>query len=113
MKAHAGERIRIFIGNAGPNLASSFHVIGEIFDKVHAEGATEALSNVQTTLIPAGGAAWVEFTVDEPGRYQLVDHSITRAIDKGAVAYLDVDGQPNPEIYSDPNGHPMPGMGGH
>jgi nitrite reductase (NO-forming) len=113
MKAHAGERIRIFIGNAGPNLASSFHVIGEIFDKVHAEGATEALSNVQTTLIPAGGAAWVEFTVDEPGRYQLVDHSITRAIDKGAVAFLDVDGQPNPEIYSDPNGHPMPGMGGH
>ncbi|HYF91053.1 MAG TPA: copper-containing nitrite reductase [Symbiobacteriaceae bacterium] len=113
MKAKAGERIRIFVGNGGPNLVSSFHVIGEIFDKVHHEGASEAASNVQTTLIPAGGAAWVEFTIDVPGRYQLVDHSISRAIDKGAVAFLDVEGQPVDAIYHDPNGHPMPGMGGH
>ncbi|HWI63449.1 MAG TPA: copper-containing nitrite reductase [Symbiobacteriaceae bacterium] len=113
MKAKAGERIRIFVGNGGPNLVSSFHVIGEVFDQVHEEGATEAVSNLQTTLIPAGGAAWVELTVDVPGRYMLVDHSISRAIDKGAVAYLEVEGQPNSEIYHDPNGHPMPGSGGH
>jgi len=113
MKAKVGEKIRIFVGNGGPNLVSSFHVIGEIFDKVHQEGASEAVSNVQTTLIPAGGATWVEFTVDVPGRYQLVDHSISRAIDKGAVAFIDVEGQPVSEIYHDPAGHPMPGMGGH
>ena len=113
MKAHAGERIRLFVGNGGPNLVSSFHVIGEIFDKVHQEGASEAVSNVQTTIIPAGGAAWVEFKVDVPGRYQLVDHSISRAIDKGAVAFIDVDGQPDDAIYNDPAGHPMPGTGGH
>ena len=113
MHAKVGDRIRIFVGNGGPNLVSSFHVIGEIFDKVHEEGATEAVSNIQTTLIPAGGATWVEFKVDVPGRYQLVDHSISRAIDKGAVAFIDVDGQPDESVYHDPAGHPMPGMGGH
>ena len=113
MHAKVGDKIRIFVGNAGPNLVSSFHIIGEIFDKVHPEGATETISNVQTTVIPSGGAAWVEFQVNEPGRYQLVDHSIARAIDKGAVAFIDVDGQPDPAIFSNPGAYPMPGMGGH
>lgn len=113
MKAKVGERIRIFVGNGGPNLISSFHVIGEVFDQVHQEGASEAVSNIQTTLVPAGGAAWVEFTVDVPGRYTLVDHSISRAIDKGAVAHLDVEGKLDSTIYHDPAGHPTPGTGGH
>lgn len=113
MTVRAGERIRLFVGNGGPNLVSSFHVIGEVFDRVHREGASEAARNVQTTLIPAGGATWVEFTIDLPGRYMLVDHSISRAIDKGAVAFIDVTGDPNESVYKDPNGHPMPGTGGH
>jgi len=96
MKAKVGERIRIFVGNGGPNLLSSFHLIGEIFDKVHEDGASEATSNIQTTLIPAGGAAWVEFTVDVPGNYTLVDHALSRAIDKGAVAQIVVEGEANP-----------------
>lgn len=113
MTAKAGERIRLFVGNGGPNLVSSFHVIGEIFDTVHREGGSAADQNIQTTLVPAGGATWVEFTVDVPGRYMLVDHSISRAIDKGAVAFIDVTGEPNEAIYKDPHGHPMPGQGGH
>jgi nitrite reductase (NO-forming) len=113
MHAKVGDRVRIFVGNGGPNLVSSFHLIGEIFDQVHDQGATEAMSNVQTTVIPAGGAAWVEFKLDEPGRYSLVDHAISRAIDKGAVAFIDVDGQPDPAIYSTTDPFPMPGMGGH
>lgn len=100
MTAEVGERIRMFIGNGGPNLVSSFHLIGEIFDVVHKEAATEAFTNVQTTLIPAGGAAWVEFTVDVPGEYVLVDHSINRAMGKGAVAVLRVEGEENPEIFA-------------
>ena len=104
MKARVGERVRIFVGNGGPNLISSFHVIGEIFDKVYAEGATEAQSNVQTTLIPAGGAAVVEFTLDVPGTYTLVDHALSRALDKGAVAQIVVDGAPNPAIFDAPAG---------
>lgn len=99
LRARVGERIRIFIGNAGVNLISSFHIIGEIFDVVHPQGASEAVSNVQTTLIPAGGAAWVEFTAEVPGDYILVDHSLTRAVSKGALAILTVEGPPQPAIF--------------
>src|SRR5690625_722475 len=99
MKAEVGDRVRIFVGNGGPNLASSVHVIGEIFDVVHPQGASEAMTNVQTTPVPSGGAAWVEFTVDVPGEYILVDHSLSRALDKGALATLIVEGPENPEVF--------------
>ena len=107
MHAKVGDKVRIFVGVGGPNVTSSFHVIGEIFDEVHAEGATETQHNVQTTLIPAGGAAWVEFTVDVPGTYTLVDHSLGRAIDKGAVAQIVVDGQADKTIFDVPAGQEM------
>ncbi|HUJ73724.1 MAG TPA: copper-containing nitrite reductase, partial [bacterium] len=79
LRAKEGESVRLFVGNGGPNLVSSFHVIGEIFDTVYTEGGTTATHNVQTTLIPAGGASIVEFRVEVPGTYLLVDHSIFRA----------------------------------
>jgi hypothetical protein len=91
LKAKVGETVRIFFGNAGPNAVSSFHVIGEIFDKVHPEGASETLSNVQSTLVPAGGATMVEFKTEVPGTYILVDHSLGR-LQKGAAGFLDVEG---------------------
>ena len=100
LKAKTGERVRLFVGNGGPNLVSSFHVIGEIFDKVQQEGGTHPQENVQTTLIPAGGAAIVEFHTEVPGNYILVDHSIFRAFNKGALAMLSVTGDPRPDIYS-------------
>ncbi len=94
LMAKAGETVRIFFGNSGPNLVSSFHIIGEIFDRVYPEGAVGSApnANVQTTLVPAGGATIVEFKVDVPGTYLLVDHSIFR-IDRGAVGILLVGGQ--------------------
>jgi len=92
--------VRLFIGNGGPNLVSSFHVIGEIFDRVQQEGGTHPQENVQTTLIPAGGAAIVEFHTEVPGSYVMVDHSIFRAFNKGALAILKVDGPENKAIYS-------------
>lgn len=98
--AKVGETVRLFVGNGGPNLVSSFHVIGEIFDKVYYEGGTHAQENVQTTLIPAGGAMMAEFRVDVPGTYVLVDHSIFRAFNKGALGMLKVDGPENKAIYS-------------
>jgi nitrite reductase (NO-forming) len=100
LKAQTGQRIRMYVGNGGPNLVSSFHVIGEIFDKVQYEGGTHFQENVQTTLIPAGGAATVEFHTEVPGNYILVDHSIFRAFNKGALAILEVSGGPRTEIYS-------------
>ena len=100
LKAKVGETIRVYIGNGGPNLVSSFHVIGEIFDKVFYEGGTRFQENVQTTLIPAGGSAIVEFKVDVPGTYVLVDHSIFRTFHKGALGMLKVDGPEVKEIYT-------------
>jgi nitrite reductase (NO-forming) len=98
--AKVGETVRIYVGNGGPNLVSSFHVIGAIFDQVRYEGGSNVQTNVQTTLIPAGGAAVVKFTAKIPGSYVLVDHSIFRAFNKGAIAILKIDGPENHAIYS-------------
>ncbi len=100
LKANVGDKIRIYFGNIGPNAASSFHIIGEIFDQVYLEGAINGITNknVQTTLVPSAGAAIVEFKVDVPGNYLLVDHSIFR-INKGAVGLLTVTGEEDQEIY--------------
>ncbi|HEZ6974547.1 TPA: nitrite reductase, copper-containing [Neisseria meningitidis] len=100
LKAKAGETVRMYVGNGGPNLVSSFHVIGEIFDKVYVEGGKLINENVQSTIAPAGGSAIVEFKVDIPGSYTLVDHSIFRAFNKGALGQLKVEGAENPEIMT-------------
>lgn len=100
LKAKAGETVRMYVGNGGPNLVSSFHVIGEIFDKVYVEGGKLINENVQSTLIPAGGAAIIEFKADIPGSYTVVDHSLFRAFNKGALGQLKVEGAENPEIMT-------------
>ena len=99
--AKVGEHVRIYFGVGGPNVTSSFHIIGEIFDKVYPEaGLSLPNKNVQTTLVPSGGATVVEFKVDVPGTFILVDHSLTRAFNKGALGMLKVTGEPNRVIYS-------------
>jgi nitrite reductase (NO-forming) len=114
LRAKVGERVRLYVGNGGPNLVSSFHVIGEIFDAVYAEASVGGAPrpNVQTTLIPAGGAAIVEMTMDVPGRFLLVDHAISRAMDKGALGAIEVSGPERPEVFRvlTPGAH---GTGGH
>ncbi|HET9426095.1 MAG TPA: copper-containing nitrite reductase [Gemmatimonadaceae bacterium] len=100
LQAKAGESIRLFVGNAGPNLVSSFHVIGEVFDNVYGEGGSQiSQKNVQTTLVPAGGAAMVEFRAEKPGSLVVVDHSIFRAFNKGALGMIEVTGEDAPEVY--------------
>ena len=98
--ANVGETVRLFVGNGGPNLVSSFHVIGEIFDKVYVEGGDLINHNVQSTLVPAGGSAIVEFKVEVPGTLILVDHSIFRAFNKGALGMLKVSGVEDKVVYS-------------
>lgn len=98
LNAGVGETIRIFFGVGGPNLTSSFHVIGEIFDRVFPEGASEVVTNVSTTLVPAGGATIVELKTEVPGTYLLVDHSLGR-LEKGAAGYLEVAGPANPDVF--------------
>jgi nitrite reductase (NO-forming) len=100
LKASVGETVRLYVGNGGPNLVSSFHVIGEIFDKVFTEGGSRYQENVQTTIVPAGGSAIVEFKVEVPGTYILVDHSIFRAFNKGALGMMKIDGAENKAVFS-------------
>jgi nitrite reductase (NO-forming) len=109
MTAKTGEKIRIFFGNGGVNLISSFHLIGEIFDKVYREGDLKSspAQSVQTTLVPAGGATMVELKLDVPGNYILVDHALSR-MDRGAWGILKVTGEKNTDIF---DGEIMSGMG--
>ncbi len=100
LTAKVGETVRLFVGNGGPNIVSSFHVIGEVFDKVYVEGGDLINENIQTTLIPAGGAAIVDFRVEVPSTLILVDHSIFRAFNKGALGMLKVSGDRNDKVFS-------------
>ena len=99
LQAKVGETVRFFVGNGGPNLTSSFHVIGEIFDKVYIEGGSKINENVQTTVIPPGGAAIVEFKATVPGEYVIVDHAIFRAFNKGALGKIKITGADNPKVF--------------
>lgn len=100
LKARVGEKIRLFIG-VGSHVASNFHIIGGIFDNLYPDGAilNPPLRNVQTTIIAAGSAVMIEFTAEVPGKYLLVDHSLTRSFDKGALAELIVEGDNRPELF--------------
>jgi len=101
LQANVGERVRIYFGVGGPNLTSSFHVIGEIFDNVYPEGSLSTPQhNVQTTVVPPGGAAVVDFKVDVPGTFILVDHALSRAFNKGTLGMLKVAGPGTPRLYS-------------
>jgi nitrite reductase (NO-forming) len=100
LKANVGETVRIFFGVGGPNFTSSFHVIGEIFDRVYDQASltSPALTNIQTTLVPPGGATMVEFNLEIPGRYILVDHALAR-LQRGLAGFLVVEGPENSGIY--------------
>jgi len=100
LTAKVGDKVRIFMGNAGVSKISSFHLIGEIFDRVYPEAAlSNAVKNIQTTLVPAGGATMVEFKVDYPGNYVLVDHALAR-VDRGAWGILSVTGHKDDSLYA-------------
>jgi nitrite reductase (NO-forming) len=99
LKARVGERVRIWFGVGGPNLTSSFHVIGEVFDRVATWGSlTSIAEHVQTVTVAPGGATMVEFGLEVPGTYTLVDHALSRAA-KGAAGALLVEGTPVPDTY--------------
>jgi nitrite reductase (NO-forming) len=104
LKAKVGETVRIYFGVGGPNFTSSFHVIGEIFDKVYPMGSLTSalLKDVQTITTPPGGANAVEFKLEVPGKYVLVDHALSRA-ERGLAGVLEVDGPENPNVFKDLN----------
>ena len=101
LKANIGEKIRVYFGVGGPSLTSSFHIIGEIFDRVYLQGdlLSPPQQSVQTTTVPPGGAVAVELDLQVPGDYILVDHALSRVFDKGALGILSVTGPENPDIF--------------
>lgn len=111
LRANVGDSVRIFFGVGGPNFISSFHVIGEIFDRVYDQASITSppLTDVQTMLVPPGGATIVELTLDVPGRYILVDHALSRA-ERGLVGFLYAEGEENPAIF---HGQGEPEDSGH
>lgn len=100
LKATVGETIRIFFGNAGPNLTSSFHVIGSHFLNCYRDGdvVSPPARFVGTTSVPPGGTSIVDLKMVVPGSYTIVDHAIFR-LDKGAVGFINVSGPQRPDIY--------------
>ena len=100
MKVKVGDEVRIFFGNGGPNLTSAFHAIGGIWDKVYDQGSyiSKPIIDVQTTLVPPGGATTVEFKARVPAKYILVDHALTRLM-KGNVAIIQAEGADVPSLF--------------
>jgi nitrite reductase (NO-forming) len=102
LTAEVGDRVRIFMGVGGPNFSSSFHVIGEIFDTVYPFGSLTSTpwTDVQTINVNPGGAWAVEFDLEVPGTYILVDHSLSR-LERGLVGLLHVEGEEDASIFSE------------
>ena len=103
LQAKVGETVRIFFGVGGPNFLSSFHVIGEIFDRAYQMGSvtSEPIRDVQSIAVPPGSANIVEFKCEVPGRFVLVDHALSRA-ERGLAGYLIVEGEENKDIFDAP-----------
>jgi nitrite reductase (NO-forming) len=111
MHTNVGDTVRVYFGVGGPNATSSFHLIGEIFDRVYDQASLTAppLSDVQTTTVAPGGATVVEFTMDVPGRYIFVDHALSR-LERGLAGFLYAEGEENPAIF---HGEGTPDSSGH
>ena len=99
LKVGTGERVRIFVLDAGPNIDSSFHIVGTIFDTVTKEGIMLKKGNdgswgsQAVDLSPAQGAI-IEFTTAEDGLYPIVTHAFN-FVGRGALGLVQAgDGDP-------------------
>jgi nitrite reductase (NO-forming) len=91
--AKPGERVRLFVLNAGPSNTSSFHVVGTIFDRVWIDGNPDnQFRGMQTVLLGSSSSAIVELVVPEAGGYTFVDHQFANA-SQGAVGVIDAGGK--------------------
>jgi nitrite reductase (NO-forming) len=86
-----GERIRLYVLNAGPSMWSAFHVIGTVFDKTHTDNGIAR--DVQTVNLAPSQGGWMEFTLDQEGNYPFLTHSFGD-MTKGAVGVLHTTGGP-------------------
>ncbi|NHX35571.1 nitrite reductase, copper-containing [Halolamina sp. R1-12] len=113
MQIETGESARVYYVSGGPNLSSSLHPIGSVWDEVHPQGGigSDVHRNIQTTPVPPGSAVIAELHSPVPGPIKIVDHALTRVGRKGALAVVDVQGDPNPDVF-DPGQESSSGGGG-
>jgi nitrite reductase (NO-forming) len=110
LKVKVNDTIRLFFGEAGPNDFSAFHMIGSMFNQTYLYGdlTDPPMNNLQTVPVPPGSTAMMVWTAMYPGNYSLVDHQIVNAIDKGALAILNVTGWANTSIFHTGSTPPAP-----
>ena len=98
LTARVGERVRIWVLDAGPNRPTSFHIVGGQFDTVYAEGAwllraapggPDAPGGSQIIDLAPGQGGFVELTFPEAGHYPVVSHVMVDA-ERGAHGVIEV-----------------------
>jgi nitrite reductase (NO-forming) len=92
LAAKPGELVRFWVVDAGPSLDTDFHIVGTILNTAYAFGdmnPSDALHNVQTVTVPAGGGGVFDVRIDKPGLYPFVSHAFA-AVDQGQVGVLKV-----------------------
>ncbi len=101
LEAEVGETIRIFWANGGPNLVSGPHPIGNVWTRWFRDGdlLSEPAQYIEGTALPAGVTAVGDMELKVPGPIFLVDHALSRVVQKGMAAVINVEGEPNEDIY--------------
>jgi nitrite reductase (NO-forming) len=96
-----GETVRVFFVTGGPNLTSSFHPIGNVWEELWAEGAlsSEPERHVQTKPVAPGSTTIATMGFPVPGNFKLVDHALSRVARKGCLAVVTAEGEERPEIF--------------
>lgn len=102
LEAERDERVRVFFVCGGPNYNTYFHPIGNVWDTLYPTGSFrgEPEHNIETTTVPPGAATVAEMELPVPGPIKLVDHALTRTLNKGSLAVLDVKGEENTDVYA-------------
>jgi nitrite reductase (NO-forming) len=95
------ERVRIFWANGGPNLTSSWHGIGNVWETFYRSGdlVSEPDRYVETAPVSPSSVAAAEIDTPVPGPIKLVDHALSRVVHKGMLGVIEVEGEEEPEIY--------------
>ncbi|MDZ7729977.1 MAG: copper-containing nitrite reductase [Natrialbaceae archaeon] len=102
IEVEKGERIRIFYANGGPNMISSWHAIGNVWETFYRDGAVASDPDhyVETAPVVPGSVAIAEIDTPVPGEIKIVDHALTRAARRGTLGVLNVEGSPEPDIFN-------------
>ncbi|PCR90112.1 copper-containing nitrite reductase [Natrinema ejinorense] len=103
MTAETGDTARVYFANGGPNLLSSLHPIGNVWSRYYRDGdlLSEPDLNIETAPVAPGTTTAGELEFPVPGPVKIVDHALTRATRRGALAVIDVDGEPTRDIYDE------------